>query len=155
MNLARRAEHLAKGNDKPKHEQKNALAILLQPRSGAQISIRERWDNSPSPHKIFDQWIKAYRAQLLPKGAGYALREAAIGLEWCKNASLIENETSRILAREREIDGRWKISGPIAEICQRAGKIGLPRLTSELIMARHLARASQFSDQPVSQEQQS
>ncbi len=89
LDLARRAEQLAKSNELPEGQRKNALAILLQPRSGAEISFRERWEedavpNEPHtpPDKLLETWIEAHNENLLPRRVGYELREASFALRW-------------------------------------------------------------------------
>lgn len=155
LDLARRAEQLAKSNDKPREQSKNALAIMLQPRSGAEISFRERWDNNIPPNKLFNKWIKAHNDQLLPRGVGYALREAAIALDdWCQDASVIEKEASRILERKRNPDGSFITEGLIAAICQRAVQVGLSQIANELIITRRFAVVHQLTNKPASGEAQ-
>ncbi len=148
LDLARRAEQLAKSNDKPDGQSKNALAIILQPRSGAEISFRERWDNTIPPDEIFKQWIDSHNNQLLPKSVGYALREVAIALDWCQDATVIEKETSRILQRKRNPDGSFISQGLITKICQRAAQTGLSQLANELIITRRFAAAYQLTNKP-------
>lgn len=151
--LARRAEQLAKSNHKPEGESKNALAILLQPRSGAEIRFRERWNNAMPPAEILGKWIKAYNEDLLPRRFGYQLRELALALEWCDGQSayqsFIEQETSRILQRKRNRDGSWVDDDLISLICERAGQIGLKRLADELVLTRRFAEAHKLSGEPV------
>ncbi|GJL72542.1 MAG: type III-B CRISPR-associated protein Cas10/Cmr2 [Nitrosomonas sp.] len=152
LDLARRAEQLAKSSNKPRGQSKNALAIMLQPRSGAVISFRERWDNEIPPDKLFSKWIKAHNSQLLPRGVGYALREASFALEWCKDSSVIEKETSRILELKRNSDGSLIEDSLIAFICTRAAKIGLAQIANELIITRRFAANFQLSSESISGE---
>lgn len=149
LELARRAEQFAKSNHLPKGQRKNALAILLQPRSGAEINFRERWDNDVLPHLLLGQWIQAHNQGLLPRRFGYELRQLSIALDWCTEAELIEKEVSRILQRKRQADGEYLEQGLIADICQRATHAGLKRIADELIITRRFAEAYQLSDEPV------
>lgn len=150
LTLARRAEQLAKSNDKPKGESKNALAILLQPRSGAEISFRERWDNENRPDVLLGHWIKAHNENLLPRRLGYELREASFALSWCKipeHSPFIEQEVSRILERKRKKNGSLIDNDDISYLCKRAASIGLARLADELIISYRFAQVHQLSKQ--------
>ncbi len=153
LDLARKAETLAKGNDLSEQEKKNALAVIIQPRSGAEISFRERWDKQAD--KILQNWIKAHLKQEIPRQAGYQLREEAIALDWC-NADLtnykglIEAETERIMERKRvkddegnesEVDQDW-----INTVCKRASQKGLRKTADELIMTYRIAQTYKLAN---------
>ncbi len=149
LELARRAEHLAKSNHLSEGRKKNALAILLQPRSGAEISFRERWDNEVLPHLLLGKWIQAHNQGLLPKGFGYELRQLSFALDWCTDTAVIEKEISRILERKRQSNGEYVEEGLIADICKRAAQAGLKLMANELIITHRFAQAYQLSGQQV------
>jgi CRISPR-associated protein Cmr2 len=156
LELARRAEQLAKSNDKPTGESKNALGILLQPRSGAEISFRERWtnkddDNHIPADKVLEKWIKAHNDNLLPRRVGYELRELSFALNWCEpqHKPFIEQEVSRILKRKRNKEGSPMEDVVIAGICKRAAAVGLARLANELIITRRFAEVYKLSGETV------
>ncbi|PPC90176.1 MAG: type III-B CRISPR-associated protein Cas10/Cmr2 [Methylobacter sp.] len=146
LDVARRAESLAKGNQiQVTANRKNALAILVQPRSGAEIGFRERWDNVIPADVLLRNWIQAHQTDLLPSRFGYQLRELSLALAWAENednySPLITAETARLLQRKRT-PGDKPINDDLAQaICSRAGQIGMRRLADELILTRHLAKA--------------
>lgn len=140
LDLARKAEKLAKDNDNPdKTKRKNALAILFQPRSGAEIAFRERWDNNPA--KLLNDWINIHSKDLLPRRAAYNLREESFSLDWAKNKpGLIEKETRRILEHKRTSDDEKIENKLINTICERVKTIGCAALANELILTQRLAQ---------------
>lgn len=142
LDLARRAEKLAKGNDLPKPQQKNALGIILRPRSGAEIVFRERWTDQPET--ILQIWIDAQINGLLPQQTGYNLREESVALNWCgEKHDLIEAETRRILEQKRAEFGETPVNRSLIEkICTRAVAVGMAPLADELILTRRFAIAS-------------
>jgi len=133
---------------KPEGERKNALAIIIQPRSGTEISSRERWDEGA--YELIQQWIKTHTKDLLPRKAAYDLREESFSLSWCKqdNAShqkLIENETQRILEHKRTPKDESPNDILINKICERASNKGLNTVANELILTRRIADAYQLA----------
>ena len=149
LDLARRAEKLAKGNDLPVNQRKNALAILLKPRSGAEISYRERWDKDAD--SILSKWVDAHlKEEGIPRQAGYNLRDESIALDWAEKpdnyATLINAETKRILTKKRTknqqpLDQNW-----IDAICERAKQNGLRKTADELIMTYRISQAYKQAD---------
>uniref|UniRef100_UPI004057BEA3 type III-B CRISPR-associated protein Cas10/Cmr2 n=1 Tax=Candidatus Electrothrix sp. TaxID=2170559 RepID=UPI004057BEA3 len=86
--LVHRAEDLAKGSDTD--DPRNALAIIVAPRSGADMSFRAKWEREPSkkqddieqneqrsPVEELHDLADLYRDEDLPAGFGYELRETA------------------------------------------------------------------------------
>lgn len=147
LDLARKAEALAKSNELPEAIRKNALAIIIQPRSGAEICFRERWDNPQPAEKLLNNWIECHTNQLIPRRAGYNLREESFAIKnWCDqedatHQKLIRKETRRILERKRDkednpIKEKW-----IAAVCERAASKGLAQAANELILTRRFAEA--------------
>ncbi len=153
LDLARKAEKLAKSNELPTGESKNALAIIFQPRSGAAISFREHWDydnKANSAETILNNWINAHTSERIPRQAGYNLRDESIALDWCNDkpeyTALIKAETRRILERKlvKDSDGNEnKLDEQLIEaICERAGSTDLRKTANELIMTYRFAQAS-------------
>jgi CRISPR-associated protein Cmr2 len=162
LDLARKAEKLAKSNDRPKAESKNALAIIFQPRSGAAISFRERWDydnQANSAETILNNWIQAHRSELIPRQAGYNLREQSNALDWCNDkpeyTALIKAETRRILERKRVNNSEGSENTldeqHIEAICERAGSAGLRKTADELIMTYRFAQACQQAEKTTTE----
>lgn len=145
IKLAREAESLAKGNHLPKSEQRNALAIILQPRSGAPITFREQWSNNADT--VLGNWINAHIDGTIPRQAGYNLRATAKALTWSNGQTntnhneLIQNETARILKRKRKEGGESMDEDLINTICERAARVGLDKVADELIMTYRIAQA--------------
>ena len=160
LELARRAEKLAKSNEST--DKKNALALIVNPRSGAEISFRERWDKGADI--ILCKWIEAHLTGELPRRAGYNLREESISLEWsnedpAKYETLITAETRRILGRKRKhtndsaddlVDSHWADA-----VANRAKEKGLAKTADELIMTYRIAQAYKLSGyEPPKKEKQ-
>ena len=108
LNLGREAEQLAKGGELPKQQQRNALAIILDKRSGARRHWRERWEKDPatllkqsaelvgtriSTRKIYQI---ADMLRRLPDAAAVKGEEADVWLR------ILIHEVNRILARMGE-----------------------------------------------------
>jgi CRISPR-associated protein Cmr2 len=146
--LAQRAERLAKGDDRPKREQRNALAIIVRPRSGAEILFRDRWENDP--HERLNDWVRMYHERQLPDGAAYELRGAARELGGlapgtagggADSGRLASLEARRILDRKRGEGGETPVDPKLRQrFEERAEEIGLGRFADELIVGRWLAR---------------
>jgi CRISPR-associated protein Cmr2 len=157
LDLARTAEQQAKGNDLPKAEQRDGLAIILEPRSGAGIRLRDRWQSNTEQGLRLDhrlqEWVEAFHADkdLIPDKAPYQLRELARELDWAED-TLIEAEMLRILGRKRAGSGTrpiepGKIKTLLASVRRPAdatGKTGfdLNGLVQELLVARRLSKST-------------
>lgn len=149
LTLARQAEGLAKGNSLEDSNQKDALAIVLDPRSGASLEYRARWDQNPDA--ILQTWIDAHVEDLIPDGAAYELREEARALQWAmedENAdTLITKEVKRILGRKRAEHGQRNISDELLEtLNDHAAQVGMAQLANELILTRRFAEAKRQSN---------
>ena len=151
LNLARRAEHLAKSNELDEKQAKNALAIILQPRSGAEISYRERWDARPkAAHTIMQQWAKVHELSLLPRQVAYNLRDAAIELSWCEEDDgdyqhVIQNEAIRILNHKKTIKEDKPEKEQIVSVLERIAKQGLSKTADELMLSHRIYQASKLA----------
>lgn len=148
LDLARQAEKLAKGDHLPETQRRNALGILLEPRSGVRIAWRERWDKQPDQR--LQEWIRAWQNDELPDKAAYQLRELARQLDWAP-AGLLEKEISRILQRKQaghgtrqvadQLQGQWRQA--FRDRCAEAGRPAqaLAALVDEWLIARRLSQA--------------
>lgn len=141
LNLARKAEKLAKEGNK------NALAIILSPRSGAEITFKESWKNDAD--KVLCKWIEAHIEEEIPRQAGYNLRDESMALDWINKPKnyqdLIDAETQRILSKKRKknnngeyqsLDDEW-----IDIVSERAKQNGLRKTADELIMTYRISQA--------------
>ena len=143
--LARKAEALAKGNYlEDVEQQKDALAIILDPRSGAPIEYRARWPENPDG--TLQQWVDAHVNDLIPDGAAYELREEAQAIQWAlsnpKAKHLISKEVKRILSRKKPKQGQDEISKPLLDtLYLHAEEVGMSNLANELILTRRFADA--------------
>lgn len=78
LESARTAEKTAKGYGLPKKaEQKNALAVHHQPRGGAPLTVRMRWDVIPGPVERVHAFADLLRYDQLPDKVAYDLRRLA------------------------------------------------------------------------------
>lgn len=142
LDLARRAERLAKGNDLPKDRQRDGLAVILDPRSGAPIAMRGQW--SEKPDERLKRWVALHTADLVPDKAAFELRQAARELDWARTdrPDLIALETKRILGRKQPRHGQQDLAATLRhELGNAAKQIGLDALAEELILARRFAEA--------------
>lgn len=147
--LARKAESLAKGNELEDDQPKNSLAVILQPRSGAEINYREKWqydDLEPaSADKILCKWIEAHLSGEVPRQVGYNLREESISLDWKDrdkdHLNLLEWETRRILNKKQITDSKETEEDWVKTICDRVKQKGMREAADELIMTYRIAQA--------------
>ncbi|MFW5443052.1 MAG: type III-B CRISPR-associated protein Cas10/Cmr2 [Methylococcaceae bacterium] len=152
LDLARKAEQLAKGNELERSQQKNALAVIIQPRSGASIRFREHWDyenEQKSAETILYNWINAHNQQLIPRQAGYNLRDTAYAFDWVnhKHSDLIQQETERIMGKKRDQEGNPLEKQWIQMVCDRVANKGLLPTADELIMTYRIAQAYKLAGQ--------
>lgn len=148
LNLARKAEKQAKGNDLPGDQPKNSLALIVQPRSGAKISFREKWNYEKpenSAEHILGNWIQAHVNNAISRQVGYNLRDESLSLDWGNTpvpSELISAETARILDAKRNTEGKiknkWK-----DKVTKRVQKKGMRVAADELIMTYRIAEAYQ------------
>lgn len=73
--LAASAEKMAKGSQLAADQQRNALCLLAQPRSGSAISIRIRWDDTAALNRLLG-WTADLRTGSLPRGLPHELQAA-------------------------------------------------------------------------------
>ena len=144
---AERAERAAKGD--ATETPRNALAIILRVRSGAEVGWRARWSDAPA-FDALDRMIDAFRNGLLPTRAAYDLRAIDRRLAWLRDddstraRGMRGAEVGRMLDRARIEGGAERISDNMKDlIVERAGEQSLEELAETLIVARWLsARAA-------------
>ncbi len=101
LELSRQAEKAAK----KQVEGKNALAIIISKRSGADWLVKGSWCDSSANEKALDNrlnyFIYLHLAEALPRGVGYELRDAALRLGEMKDGEPLRKEALRIIERKR------------------------------------------------------
>ena len=140
---AERAEHAAKGD--ATETPRNALAIALGIRSGAEICWREQW----SDETAFDALARmtdAFRRDLLPTRAAYDLRGIDLRLDRlrgddsARTRGMRSAEVRRMLDRARIQGGSRRIPGDLQSlIMERAQAQSLQKVADTLIVARWLS----------------
>ena len=140
---ADRAEHAAKGD--ATKTSRNALAIALGIRSGAEVPWRAQWIDDPA----FDALARmngAFRDGLLPSRAAYDLRAIDRRLAWLREddgetaRGMRAAELERLLDQARGEGGGKRIPADLRGlILERAAAQPLNELADTLIIARWLA----------------
>ena len=137
---AEKAEHAAKGDatDAPR----NALAVVLGVRSGAELHWRAQWSDTEA-FDALDRMTEAFRRGLLPTRAAYDLRGIDRRLAWLRGddgdraRGMRSAEVGRMLDRARLPGGTEKIRDDLRElIAERARAQPLRDLADALIVAR-------------------
>jgi CRISPR-associated protein Cmr2 len=150
LELARRAERLAKS-----HEGKNALAVILDKRSGAPLERVAAWeDNGAGFVERLLRWSECHRNEWIPDKFGYQLRhlQGEFGdenaLEWKTGTGGEESpnnalayEFIRVLKRKRAGRGSRELQPEhMQQIIQTARSVNrLDALANELILTRLIA----------------
>lgn len=144
LDLARQAEKAAKRS-------RNALAIILSKRSGADTTISGGWDTDFVDR--LERWIELHRTDALPDGAAFELRDLynrisrafePLPNEKSNNDSreALRAEAMRILQRKRAARGQIEIGQDDLDLFERTiTRHGVNVLANELIVAREFARA--------------
>lgn len=107
LELARQAEKVAKS----RVPGKNALAIIVSKRSGADWLLKGSWDKQGESDPLSDRlnWlIYLLLANELPRGVGYELRDAARRLPEMGEA--LRAEAMRIIGRKRRRGGEGRLT---------------------------------------------
>lgn len=138
--LARQAEKAAKKQVKDK----NALAIIVSKRSGADWLVKGSWCDGPLNEDALDNrlnyFIYLHLAGALPRGVGHELRDAALRLGGLKGPQ--SAEALRILRRKRNKDGKLKKAVFVRmERLIKDGALSNEDLAYQLITARPFADA--------------
>lgn len=136
LRLARQAEKTAKGVDG-----KNALAVTLSKRSGADRTVKGSWSQLD---QRLDRFVWLHRAEAIPDGAAYELHDLALRLEGVKREAL-NAEAMRILKRKRAEQGQQPLAEKVFDELSRFindPNLPLEQLADELIIAREFAGAT-------------
>lgn len=145
LELARKAEKVAKAI-----EGKDALAVVVDKRSGASRIAKGKWGTPDARLQKFVEW---HCADALPDNAAYQLRDLAIRLESSKVTLDNERKTLekakqaeaiRILRRKRAEHGQNEVSENIvAQLTEifSSEEISVAELADELIIAKMFADA--------------
>jgi CRISPR-associated protein Cmr2 len=147
--LARRAERLAKTT-------RNALAVIVDKRSGPAVETRGPWG---TVDRDLADFVRMHRCDAVPDGAAYELRElvrlldGAGGQDAESLASLVRKEAERILRKKQPQHGRAAqlLQETLASLVAALDARGVPELANRLILARTLARA-EVEANPYDQE---
>ena len=148
LTLARQAEKAAKAV-----KGKNALAVTVSKRSGANCTVAGNWGDID---KRLDQFIWLHRDDRIPDGAAYQLRGLAVRLDVANDspvqADLLDverREAVRILKRKRSQRGKEELDEQVSarlKALVRGGKLSVEQLANELIVARVFAEATEQAD---------
>ena len=140
---AERAERAAKGD--ATGTPRNALAIALGVRSGAEICWRAQWGDARA-FGALDRMIKAFKDGLLPTRVAYDLRAIDRRLAWLRGdesdraRGMRGAEVERMLDRARIRGGFKPIPDDLKDlIVQRVRVQSLKELADTLIVARWLS----------------
>ena len=148
---AERAEHAAKEGDGDPTTTRNALAIVLGVRSGAERCWRAQWSDEPS-FRALDRMTDAFRRDLLPTRAAYDLQSIDLRLAWLRGddgpraRGMRSAEVRRMLDRARIRGGDGRIPDDLQDlddlkdlIVERARVQPLKKLADTMIVARWLS----------------
>ena len=140
---AERAERHAKGDATP--APRNAMAVRLGIRSGAELGWRAQWCDERS-FDALARFTRAYRTGELPARVAYDVRSIDRRLAWLRGsdretAKGMQNaEIKRMLDRARREGGRRTLPGELqALVRERADSQTLAELADTMIIARWLA----------------
>ena len=126
--LADRAEQQAKGDAalSPRNR-RNALAILLRIRSGAELHWRAQWTDKQA-FEALDRFADAYRRGELPTRAAYDLRDIGRRLARLPDSGdetargMRNAEVDRLLDRARRGGGSEAIPGELRTLIRESGR---------------------------------
>lgn len=144
LELARRAEKAAKAV-----EGKNALAVIVDKRSGTSRMLKGRWGTID---RRLNQFVEWHIADEIPDGAAYQLKDLANRLEVSEDtedkATLDKIkivEARRILKRKKRERGKQEIGQTTLDtlFANLENEISVEELADELIIAKIFAEATQ------------
>ena len=148
--LAERAERHAKEGDAAQNS-RNALAMRLRIRSGAELHWRAQWSDAPA-FQAMDRFADAYRRGELPTRAAYDLRDIGRRLAWLRGSGdeiargMRNAEVERLLDRARRDGGSEAIPPALQTLIRDRALLGdaadgrpLDALANTLIIARWLS----------------
>lgn len=147
--LAKQAEKYAKGDHcQDAKKRRNALGIVLSIRSGADIKLRLRWEESQA-HDKFKKWIIHYINKSLPSRVAYSVRDIQLHTQaiaqddTALHTKIQSAELERMLKKARTPNGKELEKDDINNLKSRGENIGLATLADELMIARWLASKTQ------------
>lgn len=127
---------------------KNALAIILSKRSGADTTISGSWDKDRNTGRSFDErlrhFIQLFIDDALPHGVAHEIRDLAYRFGDVADGKAVRMEALRILSRKRTDKGLKPVDKTIlVEIggIIMNGDYRLEELSDELIVAREFVNA--------------
>jgi CRISPR-associated protein Cmr2 len=147
LDLAKKAEKLAK-------VERNSLAVIVDKRSGPPVKVKGEWG---TVDKRLDDYVTLHRADQVPDGAAYELRELGRLLEGVEDGDkenltkLVRKEAERILKRKQPEHGeKEKIDPAILErLLKDLDDSSIPEVADRLIVARLLAQAADEAGEPL------
>lgn len=150
LRLARKAEKLAK-------KTRNSLAVIVDKRSGPPVEVAGVWGTLDLR---LDDYTDLHRADYVPDGAAYELRELARLLEGAQGAerdlleNLVKAEARRILGRKQPAHGAQSKIDPevFKRIAAEFDRSPVAEVADQLIVARLLAQAKDEAGVPLKQE---
>ena len=141
---AERAEHAAKESGDTKTT-RNALAIALGIRSGAERCWRAQWSDEPA-FRALARMTDAFRRDLLPTRAAYDLQGIDLRLAWLRGddspraCGMRSAEVRRMLDRARIRGGNGRIPGDLKDLIVEWARVQpLKALADTMIVARWLS----------------
>jgi CRISPR-associated protein Cmr2 len=152
LDVARKAEGLAK-------ETRNALAVIVDKRSGAPVQVSGVWGTLDQELAAF---ITLHREDEIPDGAAFELEQLGhllagdIGDKKKALSDLVRAEAERILRRKQPAHGKKKELAPeVLEQLRKALDEHTPEeLARRLIVARLLAKAWEQATPPTAQTEE-
>jgi CRISPR-associated protein Cmr2 len=137
------AEHRAKGSGRG--DERNALAIVLGVRSGAEHHWRAQW-SAADAHAALASFSAAFRCGALPSRVAFDLGASDRRLAWLRDdtsataGAMRQAEVQRVLDRARAEGGTKSLDRATrALLCDRAAVQPLAELAETLVIARWLA----------------
>lgn len=143
LELAREAERVAK----KKVKGKNALAVVVSKRSGADWTVKGSWGGVAEGIALdarLNDFIQLELAGELPRGLGYELRDVALRLSGPELESPLRDEAVRIARRKRTGGGTTALTDEVSTKLEgylRNTRLSVAGLANELIVARLFAGA--------------
>lgn len=150
LDLARRAERLAKNGPEgmPKERQRNALALIVGVRSGAELSLRGRWGEGMEERLA--RWTALYQENELPDKAAFDLLAAIRQMGWTRELDeqrrrqVLKQEVERVLKKKRAEGGTRQVEDKVCvEILTAVDHAGVESVLGELRLARWLAQKTE------------
>ena len=147
LRLARKAEKLAK-------VKRNSLAVIVDKRSGPPVEVAGAWGTLD---QRLDDYTDLHRADYVPDGAAYELRELARLLDGAEGTerepleNLVKAEAKRILGRKQPAHGAQSNIDPevFKRIATEFDTSPVAEVADQLIVARLLAQAKDEAGVPL------